>query len=675
MKKIDLHIHTVQSVSDHPFDFSIDSLESYVINRKIDCIAITNHNLFDKKQFDMIKEKINIIVYPGIEIDLESGHLLMIFPHERINDLIIASNKLKSLIVSENDSLTLEQFKKIFPDTKDCLMIPHYKKKPILKEEIIEEFGNEITAGEVKGTRDFTMLKKDIHDKIVPVLFSDTRLDEEEFSVRQTYIDTEELELNDIKMCLRDKNKVSLNREKNDKIFEVLPNGFIASTGLNIILGERSSGKSNTLNKIYEMHENVKYIKQFSLIEKDEAKEEKNFKNNVKINQGKIGEEYLKEFRDVIDDVLEVDLFDDGKNLEKYLESLKGYAQAKDKLDSFSKAKLYTEEEFEILSVESITKVISAVLTLLDNNDYKELIEKYIDKNQLKLLLKELIIEYKKIYLKNKLREDVNSTIRTIKSLLSMKTSVPKLETCNFKELYIHKRKIDKFNELVEILKEPKKIESKELYGFTIQVSSSAMKNATEIKDIYGKKMSFVEAFKYYKYGYNYLMNLKKNSSLPNVEIYKLFIKMDYQILNQYHLNVSGGERAEFNLLNELADAQNYDMLLLDEPESSFDNIFLNKSVNDMIKNISKIMPVFIVTHNSTVGESIKPDYIIYTKRIVDDSNVSFNIYGGYPASKKLTSATGDKVDNFTILLDSLEGGEEIYEERKTSYEILRNKQ
>ena len=67
-------------------------------------------------------------------------------------------------------------------------------------------------------------------------------------------------------------------------------------------------------------------------------------------------------------------------------------------------------------------------------------------------------------------------------------------------------------------------------------------------EDIYGKKMSFVEAFKYYKYGYNYLMNLKKNSSLPNVEIYKLFIKMDYQILNQYHLNVSGGERAEFNL-------------------------------------------------------------------------------------------------------------------------------
>ena len=45
-----------------------------------------------------------------------------------------------------------------------------------------------------------------------------------------------------------------------------------------------------------------------------------------------------------------------------------------------------------------------------------------------------------------------------------------------------------------------------------------------------------------------------------------------------------------------------------------------------MIKNISKIMPVFIVTHNSTVGESIKPDYIIYTTRVVKDSDVSFKM-------------------------------------------------
>lgn len=36
---------------------------------------------------------------------------------------------------------------------------------------------------------------------------------------------------------------------------------------------------------------------------------------------------------------------------------------------------------------------------------------------------------------------------------------------------------------------------------------------------------------------------------------------------------ISGGESAEFNLLQTIEDARNYDMLLIDEPESSFDNI------------------------------------------------------------------------------------------------------
>lgn len=56
-------------------------------------------------------------------------------------------------------------------------------------------------------------------------------------------------------------------------------------------------------------------------------------------------------------------------------------------------------------------------------------------------------------------------------------------------------------------------------------------------------------------------------------------------------------------------------MLLIDEPESSFDNMFLNQEVNERIKEISQKIPVFLVTHNNSIGESIKPDYYMYTKR------------------------------------------------------------
>ena len=78
MKKVDLHIHTISTITDHHFDFSEDKLLEYIEFAKLDCIAITNHNLFDLEQYNSIKTKISIPVFPGIEIDLEGGHLLLI---------------------------------------------------------------------------------------------------------------------------------------------------------------------------------------------------------------------------------------------------------------------------------------------------------------------------------------------------------------------------------------------------------------------------------------------------------------------------------------------------------------------------------------------------------------------------------------------------------------------
>lgn len=136
--------------------------------------------------------------------------------------------------------------------------------------------------------------------------------------------------------------------------------------------------------------------------------------------------------------------------------------------------------------------------------------------------------------------------------------------------------------------------------------------------------------------------------------------------------NHSGGERAEFSLLQKINDAQKYDMLLIDEPESSFDNIFLRDSVNHIIKELAQIMPVVLVTHNNTVGVSIKPDYLVFTKRIIDD-DIRYERYFGLPSSKELVSYSGERIKNIQAILDCLEAGEDTYNERKHDYEILKN--
>lgn len=78
MIKIDFHIHTIPTSSDVNFEFSLDTLEKYVIDKKINAIAITNHNIFSRENYNEVTKRLNIKVFPGIEIDLEGGHILVI---------------------------------------------------------------------------------------------------------------------------------------------------------------------------------------------------------------------------------------------------------------------------------------------------------------------------------------------------------------------------------------------------------------------------------------------------------------------------------------------------------------------------------------------------------------------------------------------------------------------
>lgn len=70
---------------------------------------------------------------------------------------------------------------------------------------------------------------------------------------------------------MTDKNKVALSEKEGHKKFSALPE-LELSTGLNVVIGERSSGKTHTLNQIYKYFDNIKYIKQFELLETDPEK-------------------------------------------------------------------------------------------------------------------------------------------------------------------------------------------------------------------------------------------------------------------------------------------------------------------------------------------------------------------------------------------------------------------
>ena len=679
MKKLDLHIHTMQTVSDRPFTFSVEKLKEYVQSLRIDGIAITNHNLFDLEQFRQIQSELSGIcsVFPGVEINVgknKIGHLICITTPDDIEDFSIRCQAVNSKIGAQTDFISIDELYHIFPRLEKYLWIPHYDKKPTVDPEIITEMGDYIVCGEVGSVKKFIYRQKD-EMSLIPVYFSDLRPTEElhDFPSRQTFFDIDEVSISAIKKSLVDRKHVALTAEESNTLFYVLPD-LPVSTGLTVVIGERSSGKTFTLDQIAKQYPNIKYIKQFDLIETKPEQAAQKFTDQIAAKRSSFAEEYFAPFKEVVDTVKKISLDEDEYALEQYITSLVQYAEDTDRIDMFAKCSLYSESLFPPRSFDSIEKLIDSVENLLDALEYRSIIESHIPRDTMIALLQDLICKYRQEKRRGLEETWVNDLVSNIKRSLSSRTSAIAVPDCNFFECQMNRVKVRKFNELVEMIKKDAVINRKTVGGFTIQTVKRPYNSALELKSFSGKRnVNFSNYMdEYTNNPYRFLLGIINMDGIPEADYYKYFVFLDYQILNQYGFSVSGGERAEFRLLQEIDDAHRFDMLLIDEPESSFDNLFLRDRVNKIIRELSEKLPVILVTHNNTVGASIRPDFLVYTKRVIGEE-VTYERYFGFPSSKELKSMTGESTRNFQALLDCLEAGETTYNERKHDYALLKN--
>ena len=674
MKKIDLHIHTVSTVWDGDFSYNLEMLEKYVSEAKLGAIAITNHNVFDGIQFREISEKLGVIVFPGIEVSLDCGHILIISDTADLGDFESKAELVAQGITQTEDRISIDELEKIFGDLNGYLVIPHYQKGPAIEGEALNRIASYVSAGEVDSAKKFIRAIKD-ETMLPPVLFSDVRISDEldNLPTRQTFIDCGELTLNAIKACLQDKGKVALSETEGNELFQIFGDGQKLSTRLNVLLGERSSGKTYTLDRIAKLNDNVQYIEQFSLVQRDDGKDEREFNKNLQRNQSQILEEYLSEFKVVLNDVMIVDLQANERLVEKYVSSLLQSAEEAERKDAFSNTALFNESEFPISNEKLLVDLIASVRHVIENTAYQAIIKRHIDINSMKQLACELIdLLWEKTF-ENKKKVLVNELIRDIRDSLKMRTAAVQVENVNLYRVSIDKRKVDRFSEIVKFLQKEATISEESIQGFSVVAEKGAFAGAGEIKKANSGKGAFRDSFKKYGQPYIYLQTLLADDSLTRSELYKLFAKISYRILNRDGFEVSGGERSEFRLLQKIKDAQNHDFLLIDEPESSFDNLFLNSDVNQIIKEISKSMPVVVVTHNNTVGASVGANYLLYASKEIEEGKPVYRLYSGHPTDRKLTSLDGKIINNHEVMLNSLEAGYDTYNNRRQGYEAIRD--
>jgi hypothetical protein len=398
LKKIDLHIHTHATCSDSPFVFNLQAFKDYVEAAGLHAVAITNHDVFNGEQYREIKAALQIPVFPGIEINLEKGHLLLISNDADLDSFQSKCGQVSARINDKNDYISFEELAAIFGDLRNYLLIPHADKNPEISGATLQKLLPYVSAGEVASSKKFIYAIKD-PTRLTPVLFSDVRIHEKmnKFVGRQTYIDCADITLEAIKSCLLDKSKVALSSADGNELVPIFEDGQMLSTGLNILLGERSSGKTYTLEKIKARIENPKYIPQFSLVQQSDASE-KDFNSEIQKNRSIFVDNYLSGFKAMVDEVINIDLHANDVKFHAYLESLLKSATEADRQDAYSKAALFSESEFVIAEPKSLEGLIDGLSKVVDNLEYRDVIEKHVELAALRNLACELILKYSRCF-------------------------------------------------------------------------------------------------------------------------------------------------------------------------------------------------------------------------------------------------------------------------------------
>ena len=211
------------------------------------------------------------------------------------------------------------------------------------------------------------------------MLFSDARMrsDLGAIPLRQTYVDCGTLTLSALKTCLRDQVQgLALSEADGNRLWQVFENGQKLSTGLNVLIGSRSSlaGRLRWIEVCAKIPRS-KYVRQFSLVQQDEEAYEREFRGNVERRRSAIADQYLSGFKRVLEEIVDIDLVANDRAVLQYINTLIKAAQEADRQDVYSKSTLFNEVEFEIGKTEELTKLIASVRHLIENIEYRTIIE------------------------------------------------------------------------------------------------------------------------------------------------------------------------------------------------------------------------------------------------------------------------------------------------------------
>lgn len=704
--KIDFHCHTKSVKQGETEKRNIDSKRfvEKINDANVKIVAITNHNDFDKKQYEEFVEEANesFQIWPGIELDIKDdeteAHLIIISNPNCLNEFETSINNL----IGDNDKSTfianIEDVLNEF-NNKDVIYIGHYigKKKMLspkmieLMEKTIEEKyrlflepSNYKTLSVMSDNGFRAIMGSDVQDweKYSSINLPELKLEVDSFN---KFLLLAKKDVTTINTLLQKKEKRDIDISIKLKNKKVINQTIPIYNDINVIFGLKGTGKSCIIDGLCD-----KYIKDGIDCSIYRAKDvDDTIKSMQTINDN---EKFEVEFDlNILSKFIEkISKWKDNNptSLSNYIEYIETKDNNKNKKRlSITKLKPIknnsTEKYDEYLEKR---KTIDNIINEYEDNNLYEFLDDN-DKNILKEINNKIYIKYdsftKEEYIKYKSIELSNNCITKIKEkadLLSSSKSVP--NSTGFFEFAKNRLTLkNETNNILKLLRETKKIEEEKIG------------NLDEDKEVFLRKeyKTFFDNETGFKFGQTAttlksvlktLKNVNKKSLEDVNEYIKLFNQelkdnniqaTDFIGIKKYFINNKGeayepsdGER--IMLILDRALFENKEVYILDEPERSLGNNFINDVVLPRINELAKLKKTIIIaTHNANIAVRTLP----FVSILKEYTKGEYKTYIGNPFVNKLINQ--DNEEDFKNWKDEsirvLEGGNEAFYDREDVYE------
>jgi len=709
--KIDIHVHTKKTKQGDAETREIDAnrFHEIVSSTEVKIIAITNHNVFDVEQYEEFVAKVgdDFQIWPGVELDVvkdgRRGHLIVIVSPsmaKKFSDTILSLTKAS---IPDDFTISLKDVISNFDGFKPVYIAHYHQKKPDLLDEDIEyivektanksrvlkEATNAVSAGvfishghaSIHGSDVQKWSKYPKQSETLP----DLRLPVESFEQFCLLLDKDQCAIN----TLLDKKypeKISIQPFKDETTIEIT-----IYDDINVFFGAKGTGKSDILAAIaaYFSQKGVACKKfESGSIKLDDAYNLNG--KGLKIDLNDHGINYCSKEINRIRSAQEIPVTSISKYKQFFSERLKNKKAQKIKIKDMPRVNTQNfEREFgnvqdsnkKIKEFKSFAEESAILKDVLGNKEIENLT------SLLNKAIKGLNEKGFEQFSNEKSALLFNSMIETFKLEISKKTGSPtkpsetgfqkyasnriKIELAAKTLMENISKKITIGDEYVGNLGEKGELLCKtEIVIQNGNITEGRFKSLGSVNKKPLKKFSKVMAdIKKKVYSQDLFNNIADLNAIDDIDsiptTLELIVFDRYFVIADERYEPSTGEESMILLHRELSEDK--DIYILDEPEKSLGNEYINSVIVPLIKEKAKAgKKVFIATHDANIAVRTLPYNSVYRHHNKD----GYQTFIGNPFSNNLTNINTllEKIDWKEVSMKTLEGGRDAFGERGQIY-------